>query len=73
LHQEFFSILYFFFTLPPALATLMATGIGSRMFTRGDVSFATFPFLPIWFAKLLEAHFFVLPKIDGFQVSLSNC
>jgi hypothetical protein len=40
----------------------MAIGIGSHIFTRGDVSFAAFLFLPIWFAKLLEFHFFCFAK-----------
>jgi hypothetical protein len=37
------------------------------------VSFVEFLFLPSWFAKLLEAIFLILPKLDGCQVDLSNC
>jgi hypothetical protein len=41
----------------------MATTIRARIYARGEVSFAKFLFLPSWFAKLLEANFFVLPKL----------
>jgi hypothetical protein len=37
------------------------------------VSFAKFLFLPSWFAKLLEANFLVLPKLDECQVGFPNC
>jgi hypothetical protein len=37
----------------------MATTIRGRIYTRGEVSFVNFIFLPSWFAKLLEAIFFL--------------
>jgi hypothetical protein len=51
----------------------MATTIRTHIYARGEVSFAKFLFLPSWFAKLLEAIFVVLPKLDGCQVDLPNC
>jgi hypothetical protein len=58
LHQESFSILYFF--SPSHLReTTMATTIRARIYARGEVSFAKFLFLPSWFAKLLEANWFL--------------
>jgi hypothetical protein len=62
LHQESFSILYFFFTLPPR-GKQRATTIRARIYARGEVSFAKFLFLPSWFAKLLEANFSYFAKI----------
>jgi hypothetical protein len=41
----------------------MATTIRARIYTRGEVSFAKFLFLPSWFAKLLEANFSCFAKI----------
>jgi hypothetical protein len=63
LHQESFSILYFFFTLPPRRETTMATTIRAHIYARGEVSFAKFLFLPSWFAKLLEDNFSYFAKI----------
>jgi hypothetical protein len=57
LHQEYFSILYFFFTLPPR---------GKQRWqprSMREVSFAKFLFLPSWFAKLLETNFSCFAKI----------
>jgi hypothetical protein len=68
LHQESFFILYFFFILPPR-----GKHRWQPQYARGEVSFAKFLFLPSWFVKLLEANFFVLPKLDGCQVDLPNC
>jgi hypothetical protein len=51
----------------------MATTFRARIYARGEVSFAKFLFLPSWFAKLSEADFLVLPKLDGCQVGLPNC
>jgi hypothetical protein len=51
----------------------MATRIRARIYARGEVSFAKFLFLPSWFAKLLDANFSCLPKLDGCQVDLPNC
>jgi hypothetical protein len=48
LHQESFSILYSFFTLPPGLATLMPTQIDVRIFPRGEVSLPS-----VFFGKLV--------------------
>jgi hypothetical protein len=57
LHQESFSILYFFF--PDG-------NHDPRMhICSGKMSFAKILFLPSWFAKLLEANFLILPKLDG--------
>jgi hypothetical protein len=42
---------------------MMATTIRVRIYTRGEVSFAKFLFLPSWFAKLLEANFSCFAKI----------
>jgi hypothetical protein len=53
LHQESFSILYFFFTLPPR----------GKQRWQPQVSFAKFLFLPSWFANLLEANFSCFAKI----------
>jgi hypothetical protein len=47
--------------------------IRSRIYARGEVSFAKFIFLPSWFAKLLETIFLILSKLDRCQVDLSNC
>jgi hypothetical protein len=63
LHQESFSIIYFFFTLPPRGETTKATTIRARIYARGEVSFAKFLFLPSWFAKLLEANFSSFARI----------
>jgi hypothetical protein len=41
----------------------MATTIRARIYARGEVSFASFLFLPSWFAKLLEANFSCFAKI----------
>jgi hypothetical protein len=41
----------------------MATTIRTRIYARGEVSFAKFLFLPSWFAKLLEANFSCFAKI----------
>jgi hypothetical protein len=41
----------------------MATTIRTRIYTRGEVSFAKFLFLPSWFAKLLETNFSCFAKI----------
>jgi hypothetical protein len=41
----------------------MATTIRARIYTRGEVSFAKFLFLPSWFAKLLDANFSYFAKI----------
>jgi hypothetical protein len=41
----------------------MATTIRAHIYARGEVSFAKFPFLPSWFAKLLEANFSCFAKI----------
>jgi hypothetical protein len=51
----------------------MTTTIRAHIYTRGEVSFAKFLFLLSWFDKLLEVNFFVLPKLDGCQVDLTNC
>jgi hypothetical protein len=40
----------------------MATTIRADIYARGEVSFTKFLFLSSWFAKLLKANFFVLPK-----------
>jgi hypothetical protein len=48
----------------------MATTIRTRIYARGEVSFAKFLFLSSWFAKLLEANFLVLTKLDGCQIDL---
>jgi hypothetical protein len=37
----------------------MATTIRARIYARGEMGFAKFLFLPSWFAKLLEANFFL--------------
>jgi hypothetical protein len=37
----------------------MATTIRAPIYARGEVNFAKFLFLPSWFAKLLEANFFL--------------
>jgi hypothetical protein len=63
LHQESFSILYFFFRPPTYRETPMATTIRAHIYTRGEVSFAKFLVLPSWFAKLLEANVFCFAKI----------
>jgi hypothetical protein len=42
---------------------MMATTIRARIYARGEVSFAKFLFLPIWFAKLFEANFSCFAKI----------
>jgi hypothetical protein len=63
LHQESFSILYFFFHPPTYRETPMATTIRAHIYTRGEVSFAKFVFLSSWFAKLLEAKFSCFAKI----------
>jgi hypothetical protein len=52
---------------------MMATTIRARIYTRGEVSFAKFLFLPSWFAKLLETIFSCFAKLDGCQVDLTNC
>jgi hypothetical protein len=62
LHRESFSILYFFFTLPPRGKQRWQPRSG-RMYARGEVSFAEFLFLPSWFAKLLEANLSCFAKI----------
>jgi hypothetical protein len=41
----------------------MATTIRTRIYARGEVSFAKFLFLLSWFAKLLEAKFSCFAKI----------
>jgi hypothetical protein len=41
----------------------MATTTPVRIYTRGEVSFAEFLFLPSWFAKLFEANFSYFAKI----------
>jgi hypothetical protein len=41
----------------------MATTIRAHIYARGEVSFAKFLFLPIWFDKLLEANFSCFVKI----------
>jgi hypothetical protein len=41
----------------------MATTIRARIYTRGEVSFVKFLFLPSLFAKLLEANFSCFAKI----------
>jgi hypothetical protein len=46
-----------FFHSPTYRETTMTTTIRARIYTRGEVSFAKFLFLPSWFAKLLEANF----------------
>jgi hypothetical protein len=46
LHHESFSIIYFFFHPPTYRETTMATTIRARIYTRGEVSFAKFLFLP---------------------------
>jgi hypothetical protein len=58
LHQEPFFILYFFFTLPPRGKQGWQPR-SARAYMRAEVSFDKFLFLPSWFAKLLEANFFV--------------
>jgi hypothetical protein len=63
LHQESFSILYFFFHPPTYREMTMATTIRTRIYARGEMSFAKFLFLPSWFAKLLEADFSCFAKI----------
>jgi hypothetical protein len=62
LHEEYFSILYFFFHPPTNRGTTTATTIRARIYARGEVSFAKFLFLPSWFAKLLEAIFSCFAK-----------
>jgi hypothetical protein len=52
-----------FFHPPTYRETTMATTIRARIYTRGEVSFAKFLFLPSWFAKLLEANFSCFAKI----------
>jgi hypothetical protein len=51
----------------------MTTTIRARIYARGEVSFVKFLFLPSRFVKLLEANFFVLPKLYECQVRLPNC
>jgi hypothetical protein len=63
LHQESFSILYFFFHPPTYRETTMATTIRARIYARGEVSFAKFLFFPSWFDKLLEINFSCFAKI----------
>jgi hypothetical protein len=41
----------------------MATTIRALIYARGEVSFAKFLLLPIWFAKLFEANFSCFAKI----------
>jgi hypothetical protein len=48
LHQESFSFLYFFFHPPTYRETPMATTIRARIYTRREMSFAKFLFLPSW-------------------------
>jgi hypothetical protein len=40
----------------------MATMIRARIYTRGELSFAMFLFLPSWFAKLLDTNFSCFAK-----------
>jgi hypothetical protein len=54
------SILYFFLHHPTSLDMWEKRRCqpDARIFPRGEVSFAKFPFLPSWFAKLLEVAIF---------------
>jgi hypothetical protein len=63
LHQESFSILYFFFHPPTYREMPMTTTIRPRIYACGEVSFAKFVFLLSWFAKLLGANFSCFAKI----------
>jgi hypothetical protein len=63
LHQESFSILYFFFSLSHLEGNADGNTIHARIYARGEVSFAKFLFLPSWFAKLLEDNFSRFVKI----------
>jgi hypothetical protein len=63
LHQESFSIIYFFFTLPPRGETTKATTIARAYMRVGRWVLPSFLFLPSWFAKLLEANFSSFARI----------
>jgi hypothetical protein len=63
LHQESFSIIYFFFTLPPRGKQRWQPRSAARIYARGEVSFVKFLFLPSWFAKMLETNFSCFAKI----------
>jgi hypothetical protein len=63
LHQESFSILYFFFTVPPREKQRWQPR-SARIYARGEVSSAKFLFFLLSsFAKLLEANFSCFAKI----------
>jgi hypothetical protein len=58
-HSLFF---IFFFHPTTYRETPMTTTIRACIYTRGEVSFAKFIFLPSWFVKLLEAIFSCFAK-----------
>jgi hypothetical protein len=54
-------LLYSLFLFSPS--HLEGNADGTRIYARGEVSFAKFLFLPSWFAKLLEGNFSRFAKI----------
>jgi hypothetical protein len=55
LHQESFSILYFFFHPPTYRGTPTVTTIRARIYARGRWVLPNLYFLPSWFTKVLDA------------------
>jgi hypothetical protein len=73
LHQESFSIIYFFFTLPPRGETTKATTIARAYMRVGRWVLPSFYFCRVGLPNCWRPIFLLLPELYGCQVGLPNC